>query len=676
MGVVIRFDIEIVHYAALTFPLICIIYTQTELDIKTFFLNQSSFHFTQEELEIKTKNEDYKMLRSITKETITSDLELIELGLELGLPNAVMKQKLHDYPRCIETASYMLAAEWWDSSCNSSQEKCRALLNAVHSMGKKCTAQRLENVVQENQVLITNRIPGRISTSHGRDQNHLANSASHGAIGSSTEGSGLEGNRHNPAICENVADSTGTNGNRGNLAICGAADVAGQDGSNRNGGVGAVGPDRNNSDEGAEDHYGNINIVEITYEQEGNQEQAIERESYEIEYASSEQNRSVQNEVVDIFEASDAITSSNEIEKTRRSIDISQLNQAEIIAPNIKNTSSNGTSNDDLDVFDHIETESSFRLTAENLDDFGEETGSNRGRGIKNSQQLPVHRDVWVDIFENEDTTDSKETLLRRISTRHERDSASSGSDNEEEDLNISISPQSRLLRSHGNSSINDQDVVYPLLPEVHIINTPSHGLTSEKSPIHGQTGEMNTSLMDSQADFLSCQRRVMDSQTGVANSQDSRKSAVKNQTGVMKDQTGVANGQIEVLNNLTVSVDGQMVVANSQTGIVNGQTDVVNEKTGRMNGQTEIQNGQTGIVNGQADVDYKQAGTVKGQKGMVGCQRSTLNKDIIEENRGLGKSRSKGFLHRLFRLFRRKRTNVNGKDEELAIATSGETEL
>ena len=103
------------------------------------------------------------MLRSITKETITSDLDLIELGLELGLPHTMMKQKLHDYPRSIETASYMLAAEWWDSSGNSSQEKCRALFNAVHSMGKKCTAQRLQNVVQENQLQITNGIPGRIS---------------------------------------------------------------------------------------------------------------------------------------------------------------------------------------------------------------------------------------------------------------------------------------------------------------------------------------------------------------------------------------------------------------------------------------------------------------------------------------------------------------------------------
>ena len=78
-------------------------------------------------------------------------------------------------------------------------------------MGKNSTAQRLENIVQGNQVLITNCIPGRIFQSQGRDQNHLTNSASHGAIGSSAEASGLERNRPNPAICHNAVDRTGTN---------------------------------------------------------------------------------------------------------------------------------------------------------------------------------------------------------------------------------------------------------------------------------------------------------------------------------------------------------------------------------------------------------------------------------------------------------------------------------
>ena len=508
----------------------------------------------------------------------------------------------------------------------------------------------------------------------GRDQNHLTNSASHGATGSSAEASGLERNRHNPAICQNAADSRGSNGNRGNLAICGVADVAIQDGSNSTEGTGVVGPDQNNSNEGEEDNNGNINIVEITDEQEGNQEQIIERTSYEIEYTPSEQNRSVQNEVTDIFEETDAATSSNEIEKTRRSMDISQLDQPKGITQHSKN----GASYDDSDLFNQKETAALVRLTNEDLDGFEEETRSNRGRCIKNSQQLPVHGDVWADVFENEDTADSEQE--RRNRTRH---LASLESDNEEGDLNISISKQSRLFLSDGNSSIIDQDVVCHLLPEVHIINTPNHDSTSEQTAVYGQTGEMNTGVMNNQTDFVNCQRRVTNSQTGVANSQNSQKSVVNNQTGVMKAQTGVTNGQIDVVNDQTASIDGQTDVAKGHTGVVNSHTGVINSHTGVVNGQTEvvngqaaIKNGQTGIVNGQTDVEHIHADTVKGQKDMVGGQRSRLNREIIEENRGVGKSRSKGFLHRLFRLFRRKRTNLNGKDEEFAIPTSGETEL
>ena len=667
---------------------------------------------------MKTENEDHKLLRSITKETITNEDELTDFGLQLGCPLSLIKQKRSDYPRNIAMASFEMVVEWWDCWGNTREENYRKVVDTLSSINKKCAAQSLQNVVQENQLLITNCIQGRISQSQGRDQNYLTNSASHRAIGSSAEASGLERNRHNPAICQNVADCTGTNYNRGNLAICSAADVVSQDSSNGNGDAGAVGPDRNNSNEGTEDNNGNINIVEITDEQEGNREQTIERESYEIEYAPSEQNRSIQNGVADIFEGSGTATSSNETQKTRP-IDISQLDQAGSIAPNIKNNLGNGASYDDSDVFDQKDTESPVRLTAENLDDLGEETGSERGRGIKHSQQPPVHRDVWVDIFENEDIADSKDTLLRRISTRHERDSASLESDNEEEDLNVDISPQSRL-RSHGTSSINDQDVVYPLLPEVHINKTPNHDST-----VYGQTGEMDTGVGNSRIDVVNGHRIAMSSQTGVANSRDSRKSVGNNQTGVMKGQTGVTNGQIVVVNDQTASLDGQTGVVNDhtgvvygqtgvvngqtgvvygqtgvvngqtgvvngqtgvvngQTGVVNGQTGVVKGQTGRMNGQTDIQNGHTGIVNGQAGAVNGRTGVVNGQTGVVnghkvgvGGQTGTLNREIIDENRGVGKSRSKGFLHRLFRLFRRKGTNVSRKDEELAIATSGETEL
>ena len=74
----------------------------------------------------------------------------MDFGLHLGCLPSTMKQKLHNHPRDIEMASFLLTTEWWDSSRNSREEKYEILLSAVHSMGKKCTAKRLGNLVKEN----------------------------------------------------------------------------------------------------------------------------------------------------------------------------------------------------------------------------------------------------------------------------------------------------------------------------------------------------------------------------------------------------------------------------------------------------------------------------------------------------------------------------------------------
>ena len=103
----------------------------------------------QEELQLEAANEDHKLLRSITRETITNSVELIDFGLQLGCPPSMAPQKLHDHPRSLEMASYMLAAEWWDSSGNSREEKYGVLLDTVRSMGKKFTAERLDKLVLE-----------------------------------------------------------------------------------------------------------------------------------------------------------------------------------------------------------------------------------------------------------------------------------------------------------------------------------------------------------------------------------------------------------------------------------------------------------------------------------------------------------------------------------------------
>ena len=74
-----------------------------------------------------------------------------------------MKQKLHDHPRSIETASYMLAFEWWESLQIPRDQKYRVLLEAVRSTGNWTTAAVLEGLLEE-------RTLGRESLAHEHSQ--------------------------------------------------------------------------------------------------------------------------------------------------------------------------------------------------------------------------------------------------------------------------------------------------------------------------------------------------------------------------------------------------------------------------------------------------------------------------------------------------------------------------
>ena len=117
---------------------------------------------------MKITSEDHWELRNITREAITSHLDLMDLGSLLHLPPSIMERKMHDYPRSIETASYMVASEWWDSSDNSSmsrKEKYGKLRDAVHSMGKEYTAKTIDLLIL------------RISTSEVGRYHPLTNSA-------------------------------------------------------------------------------------------------------------------------------------------------------------------------------------------------------------------------------------------------------------------------------------------------------------------------------------------------------------------------------------------------------------------------------------------------------------------------------------------------------------------
>ena len=118
----------------------------------------------QEELQLEAANEDHRLLRIITRETITSGVELIDFGLELGCPPSIARQKLHDHPRSLEMASYILAAEWWDSSDASREEKYGVLLETIQSMDKKLTAEKLENIVVEKGLVRRSLAQERIAS--------------------------------------------------------------------------------------------------------------------------------------------------------------------------------------------------------------------------------------------------------------------------------------------------------------------------------------------------------------------------------------------------------------------------------------------------------------------------------------------------------------------------------
>ena len=76
----------------------------------------------------------------------------MDFGFELGCPPSLIKQKLHDHPRSIETASYMLAFEWWESFQIPRDQKYSVLLDAVRSTGKLTTAARMERLLEERRL--------------------------------------------------------------------------------------------------------------------------------------------------------------------------------------------------------------------------------------------------------------------------------------------------------------------------------------------------------------------------------------------------------------------------------------------------------------------------------------------------------------------------------------------
>ena len=395
----------------------------------------------------------------------------------------MVKQKLRDYPRSIETASYMVASEWWDSSGDSRQEKCGLLLDTVKSMGKKCTAQRLENVVQENMLSLTNtnRILGRTSNSSCAMRNPRNNTAYN------------EIQNGNAAVCGSA--SVIAQGNRGNLAICNGETV--------------MEPDNN---------VGEMNIEEVVDVEASNQGPIDESGGYEINYSFPEEtgNPSVENEAVDLFEGEVSPINSGQLEMTDSPTDTVRSEQSlndesgkycvacdqrkigayqDLAAGNAAGPNNPIASNKVQTIrIKSIGLDRPMKLNEKNDgNDFrNEEAFSTTVTDLANIQQQPrAHCDAWFDIFEYENT-ESEDEMFCSSEKKFEIESLdkkmyrpSHGeleSDDDDNDMFSSQNP--RFGKSCSGSDKSSEIKPYfadKLSSQVRIRNTLSHKTLSQK---------------------------------------------------------------------------------------------------------------------------------------------------------------------------------------------------
>ena len=277
-----------------------------------------------------------------------------------------------------------------------------------------------------------------------------------------------------------------------------------------------------------------------------------------------------------------------------------------------------------------------------------------------------------TDVFENtkKGTPELEGNRLDQPCKVKDRlDSQADRSDNPGDSPDLEI-PQEDLI-ANIRLNLDDPDVVYDLLPEVHIRNTDSNEAASQKLcdrvTFYGrtnvgnsgiETGVANRGLLDSQTDLtgvvndhinvLSNQSIRVNGLSVVVNDQSC---VVDDQTDVVNDKTGVVNGPTTVVNGHSVAinshrdvvvnyhrgvVNGQTVMmngVNDQTGVVNGDTDVVNEKTGVVKGQTDVEDDKIGVINGQTDKKNGQTDVVIGQTDVVNGPTAVVNDQICMVN-------------------------------------------
>ena len=199
--------------------------------------------------------------------------------------------------------------------------------------------------------------------------------------------------------------------------------------------------------------------------------------------------------------------------------------------------------------------------------------------------------------------------------------------------------------------NIEDPHVVYPLLPEVHVLNEQRHDIMFRKPSVNATVGGQ-TGVENGQTGVVNGQKSVLDGQRGTENRQTCKSRppsqkiniedievvdhlnditfhqkpsgnvTVGGQTGVVIDQAGVVNSQKSVL-------DGQRDIMDDQTDVVDDQTVLVDDQTG-------VVIRKTGVVNDQTGVTISKAGVVHGQMSEVRVwQNHHNNRKAVNQTRG-----------------------------------------
>ena len=520
----------------------------------------------------------------------------------------MVKQKLRDYPRSIETASYMLVSEWWDSSGNTREEKYRMLLDAVHSMGKKCTAKKLGNIVQEKGLAQTAPTFPSTGSRHLEviNQAFIEANPLHQIGGTQLAISnaedpvvGLSGNSFR--IVEITAEDEEQRSNSANSNIyddggeflreitASLASGTRDFGLNLEAGAKPIQVDSDMFEMKSGETGHNVDS-EISSCGSSHQKYPLKTPDREVN-SSSRGNREEVNNIKGELEKEACKKEVNGEEKLSRSTAndgyeypdsglfnasaMSQCNHG--FTPDV----SVNIDLDDPDVVDHL-------LPEVHISHVPSHEAMSHRVNIATTSQEPANTKFNKEMFDESNPVCYK------------------GNKKSGEQFSVLLNNENYTKANRNTNQVSSAEKTRETEDREYAIDDQIVVKNGQASVANGQTVVVN-----GQAGILNDQTGVLNSQTGI----------VKGQTGVVNSKTSVVNGQTGVVNGQTGVVNDQKDVANGQTDVFNDQTGVMNDQIGDVNGQTEVVASQTALVNGEMGDEDGQSDAMNSRIGLVNGQ-------------------------------------------------------